>query len=161
MSTRSKGLRAALATMSLAGTMIVVQAGFAGTAHARCIAENRPETGRLTIAGVTYATATPRTNTCNNNNTETTDYQANRIGWRASYHWQNNGLWSSSYGDYDTSTNTAVFTDTNSHSLVLLCADNEGSIPAGATPTWYCGWNGNVAVSTGVNRTFAVLSEGF
>ncbi|WP_238012399.1 hypothetical protein KZZ52_21690 [Dactylosporangium sp. AC04546] len=160
MTIRSRGLRAALATMSLAATMIVVQAGFAGTAHARCIDVNRPEVGRITVAGVTYATATPRTNTCNNNNTETTDFQANEPGWRATYRWQNNGLWSSSSGGYNQSVNTAVFSDNNSHSLVLLCADNEGTVPAGTPPTYYCGWY-DVAVSTSVNYTFAVVSEGF
>ena len=158
----SKRLRAAVAAAAVAAATLAVQAGFTGTAQAYCNGQNNPVTGRLTVNGVTYATAVPRSGTCNGNNFEQIDYHANVAGWRATVRWQNNGFWSSAATAYNTNWNYASFTDNNNTTELLLCADNVATVAAGVNPTWYCGWDGNIAVSsTGPDASFSVISTGF
>jgi hypothetical protein len=76
-------------------------------------------------------TENPVNGTCDGNDFYASDFSSDTNGWRASPHIQNNGLWSSWYGGYDTNTYHMEYRDNNSNPLIT-CAWTTASLSTAA-----------------------------
>lgn len=150
---KHKRLRALVAAAGLLVSMFAVQA-IPAAAQARCVWILAPQTGTLNHLGTNYVTETPVTNTCQNNSYYSSDFRSNVAGWRASVWIQNDGAWTGHYGGRNLASVHMEYYDANSHSLMVLCAD-DGT-------WWICGYGTNTTASTGgPNFSINVLNAGF
>lgn len=123
-----------------------------GTAHATCVAGTE-YTHSLVVGGTIYVTSNPVNGTCNGNDYYQAYFNSAFAGWRASEHVQNNGLWESHYGGYDTNAYLMAYRDNNSNSLITLCLDNGN--------TWYCGFGTSYTITNGFSHQYAGVNTGF
>lgn len=150
---KHKRLRAIVAVVALAASMILTQAAFSTAAQARCAGETVEVTSLLRIAGTTYVTEVPVSGTCQGNNTYQSEFRSNVPGWRASVLIQNNGIWARSSGGYNTAWAALSYADNNSNSLIVLCAD-DGT-------TYYCGYLDTATISDTWTYNYSRLNHGF
>jgi len=146
MLARSKGLRVLVATLGLIGAVSAGLLMSPGAAQANCNGNRSGEpythTMDLIATGILYARETPNSGTCNLSNWYNTSVYSFHTGWRASLWIQNNGSWIPYYGPYGVSVFQVDFQDTNSHTLIHLCVNDQHG-------TWYCGWDGQYSLSIG------------
>lgn len=152
MNTTRKGLRAAVATLGLLGSLIAVQA-IPSAAQARCNGAVS-ETLYLTVNGTTYAEAIPVPGTCNANGLFRVNFHATQNGFRATYRWQNNGIWSAASGPYSMAWSYVEFYDANSNSLENMCVNN-------SIGTYICGIDGLATITASPTNTYNWNNNGF
>lgn len=156
MLTRHKGVRALVATISIAASMLIVQAALPGAAQARCNGVGKEITSTLIINGAVAVSEVPVSGTCNGNDYYQANFRSHYAGWRASV-WLERDGWVGHWGPYGTAWQYYHFNDKQTPvpgaAAMHLCLDN-GS-------TWYCGWGSNYNVGGGVNHAFTGLNHGF
>jgi hypothetical protein len=143
--------RAISATIGLLAAFTLTMVAFPGAAQARC--NGASELTNLFITSDGTVTENPVNGTCNGNDFYASDYSSDTNGWRASIHIQNNGLWSSWYGGYDTNTYHLEYRDNNSNSLIHMCLDNGF--------TFHCGQGTTYVTDTVVTHTISASNTGF
>jgi hypothetical protein len=149
--TRTTRIQAISATIGLLASVGLSLVAFPGAAQARC--NGGTELTNYFNTPVGSVSENPVTGTCNGNNFYASDYGSTVNGWRASIHIQNNGLWSSWYGGYDTNSYHMEYRDNNSNSLIHMCLDD--------AVTFYCGQGNTYVISGGVTHTLAATNTGF
>lgn len=156
MLNRHRSFRAVIATMSLIGSMLLVQAIAPGAAHARCDGVGDDITSTLNINGVIAVSEVPVVGTCNDNNFYQASFRSHYAGWRASV-WLERDGWVGHFGPYGTAWQPYQFNDGSSAipgtALIHLCLDNG--------VTWYCGWGNTYNVGNGVNHNITGINFGF
>jgi hypothetical protein len=151
---RNGRFRAIVAVAGLAASMFATQLSFSPAAQARCAGAANEVVSKLIVANVTYVTETPTAGTCNGSDYYSSDFRSLVAGWRASIRIQNNGLWTTHYGAYNTIPVHMSYEDDNSNSLIVLCADD-------GRGTWMCGYHDEVTISNAPTANFWRNNYGF
>jgi hypothetical protein len=154
MTRRPTRIGAISTVLMLLASIAVSLAIFPGTAQAICAGQNKETYDSLKISGAEWMNEYAVADTCNGNSYYQGYFRSTVLGWRASIHIQNNGVWESRYGVYDSTSFVYYwYTDNNSHSAITLCVD-DGTV-------WFCGWGDKADATFGVSHKYTSTNTGF